>query len=174
MTDKLFTIAGTATVNGVNTLRFATGKARVREGVLRRAGFSDIQLFDLPTAMNRQDAAAWLAAKGISGVVPVKGGQGKPLELTAEQRRAAEAEAKRAAFVQRMAEARAAKAAARRAAEDHNFIAEITGEAKVEVPEAEDSGPAEVADEPVTNIDEVEALLGEGGVDHEREIASQG
>lgn len=138
MTDKLFTIAGTATVNGVNTLRFATGKASVREGVLRRAGFTDIQLFDLPNPMSKVAAAAWLAAQGIEAVVPVKGGQGRPLELTPEQRAKADADAKKAAFVQRMAEARAAKAAARKAAEDHNFMAEITGEDRVPVPEVDE------------------------------------
>ena len=41
--DKLFTIAGTAMINGVPTLRFATGDVRVREGVLRRAGFTPVE-----------------------------------------------------------------------------------------------------------------------------------
>lgn len=156
MNDKLFTIAGTSTVDGVATLRFATGKVKVREGVLRRAGHTEINLRELPKPMSRQDAAAWLAAQGIEAVVPVKGGKGKPLELTAEQKAAAEAEAKKAAFVARMAEARAAKAAARRAAMDHNFMAELTGEDKVPVPEAEDEQEAVVAEK--VNVDELLGL----------------
>lgn len=175
MTDKLFTIAGTSTVDGVNTLRFATGKVKVREGVLRRAGHTDINLRELPRPMTRQDAAAWLAAQGIQAILPVKGGKGKPLELTAEQRAAAEAEAKKAAFVQRMAEARAAKALARQKAMDHNFMAELTGDAKVPVPELDDAvaATAEVRTSPGINVDELLNAV-EGGVDHEREIAKQG
>ena len=167
MNDKLFTIAGTSTVDGVATLRFATGKVKVREGVLRRAGHTDIQLRELPRAMIRQDAAAWLAAQGISAVVPVKGGKGKPLELTSEQRDAAEADAKKAAFVQRMADARAAKAAARKAALDHNFMAELTGDAKVPVPADEDvqEGKETEAVAQVTDGINMDELLGLAGTE---------
>lgn len=174
MTDKLFTIAGTSTVDGVNTLRFATGKVKVREGVLRRAGHTDINLRELPRPMTKQDAAAWLAAQGIEAVLPVKGGKGKPLELTPEQRAEAEAAAKKAAFVQRMAEARAAKAKARQEALDHNYMAELTGEDKVPVPELDEATDQEVTGEAgQPSVDELLDAL-EGGVDHEREIAKQG
>lgn len=171
MTDKLFTIAGTSTVDGVNTLRFATGKVKVREGVLRRAGHTDINLRELPKPMTRQEAAAWLAAQGIQAILPVKGGRGQPLALTPEQ----EAAAKKAAFVAQMAAARAAKKAERAAALDHNFMAELTGGNKVPVPEVEATDDAPVAEVSNIDVDELlSAVAPEGGVDHEREIAKQG
>lgn len=172
--DKLFTIAGTSTVDGVNTLRFATGKVKVREGVLRRAGHTDINLRELPKPMTKQDAAAWLAAQGIEAVLPVKGGKGKPLELTPEQRAEAEEAARKAEFVAKMAAARAAKAKARKEALDHNFMAELTGDAKVPVPEVDaDEVVATGEAEDGINVDELLDAI-EGGVDHEREIAKQG
>ena len=174
MNDKLFTIAGTSKVNGVATLRFATGNVKVREGVLRRAGFSDIQLFELPQPMTRQDAAAWLAAKGIEAVVPVKGGNGKPLELTDEQRADADAAAKKAAFVTRMQAARAAKADARRAAMDHNFMADLTGEEKVPVPDAEPEDEVDtVTDTAAVDVTALLEEVPEGTVNAEREIAGK-
>ena len=77
--DKLFTIAGTSTVNGVNTYRVANGKVAVREGVLRRAGHTDISLRDLPNEMSKPNAIAWLNAQGVQAVLPVKNAvQGRP------------------------------------------------------------------------------------------------
>jgi len=178
MKDKLYTIAGTSTVNGVNTLRVATGKIKVREGVLRRAGHTEIQLQELPRAMTRQEAAAWIAAQGIEAVVPVKGG-GRVLELTPEQKAAAEAAAQKAAFVQRMAEARAAKKKARQEAMDHNFMAELTGGNKVPVPVLDEDEPvpdddtALSQDATVSVAELLGAVIPEGGVDHEREVAEE-
>lgn len=177
MTDKLFTIAGTSTVGGVNTLRFATGKVKVREGVLRRAGHTDINLRELPKPMTRAAAAAWLAAQGIQAILPVKGGRGQPLALTPEQIAEAEAVAKKAAWEAEKAAVRAAAKAARAAALDHNFMVELTGGNKVPVPEVEAADIESVAKTEASDIDVDEllsAVAPEGGVDHEREIAKQG
>jgi hypothetical protein len=97
--DKLFTIAGTAMINGVATLRFATGEIKVREGVLRRAGFTPVELRELPQPMSKADAIAWLNDQGITGMLPVKNA------VAGRATRVAEAKAERDA---RRAEKRAA------------------------------------------------------------------
>ena len=124
---KLYTIAGVARVDGELTYRFASGDANRRAGVLRRAGYTDIKFWDLPTAMDLNEAQAWLAQQGVRAVLPTgqrRGDNGgtvrairlQPPQLDAHVRahaawQAAEAERK-AAFVARMAAARAAKRAA--------------------------------------------------------------
>jgi hypothetical protein len=124
MNNKLFTIAGTSTLNGVDTFRFATGKIKVRENKLAKTGHSNIALQMLPEPMTKQDAIAFLQSNGVHAVMPVKRHSAKAVGMTEEQIAAAEA-AKKAAFVARMAEARAAKAAAKQAEEDAMFIANM-------------------------------------------------
>lgn len=81
--DKLFTIAGVAHVNGVATYRFATGNVKVREGVLRRAGFEPVDLRALPSEMTRDQAIAWLGDQGITAIIPVKNKvAGRPTKST--------------------------------------------------------------------------------------------
>lgn len=124
--EKLYTIAGVARVEGVLTFRFASGSATARTGTLRRAGYTDIQFWELPTAMNMDEAQAWLVAQGVEAVRPTGQRRGEnggtvraiPVRavlpqqdahvLTHQEWLAAEAQRK-ADFVARMAAARAAK-----------------------------------------------------------------
>lgn len=122
--EKLYTIAGVARVEGELTYRFASGSKTAREGVLRRAGFTDIRFWDLPNAMTLSEALNWLVAQGVVALLPKgqrrgeNGGAVRAIPMQAPQldahvrthRAWLEAEAqKKAAFVQRMAAARAAK-----------------------------------------------------------------
>ena len=115
--DKLFTIAGTSTVNGVNTYRVANGKAKVREGVLRRAGHTDTVFHQLPNAMDQDEAVAWLRTKGIIAVVPPgqrRGDNGGTVRAIRQVQQQQDAHVRthaagKAAFVARMAAARRAK-----------------------------------------------------------------
>ena len=125
MNTKLFTIAGTSTLKGENTFRFATGKVSVREYKLGRTGHSNIALQELPQPMTKQDAIAFLQSNGVQAVMPVGRRSARAVEMTEEQIAAAAEAAKKAAFVARMAEARAAKAAAKQAEEDAAFIASM-------------------------------------------------
>lgn len=132
--DKLFTIAGTSTVNGVNTYRVANGKAKVREGVLRRAGHTDISLRDLPNEMSKPNAIAWLNAQGVQAVLPVKNAvQGRPTKaamLKAERDAAKAVEQEAAPVAQEDVDFLAQQAAAAEAAAE--VIAQVEQEAVTE------------------------------------------
>jgi hypothetical protein len=100
--SKLFTIAGTSVLNGVRTYRFANGSVKVRVGVLRRNDHSEIELFELPEAMDKDVAIQWLSTQGIEAIKPVTGrAAGAPIDpeilaqqaIEAAERAAAEAEA---------------------------------------------------------------------------------
>jgi hypothetical protein len=57
--DKLFTVAGTSNLNGVVKFRFANDlKGRIK--VLAKNGHTDIQLIELPEAMTKERAIAFL------------------------------------------------------------------------------------------------------------------
>lgn len=177
--NKLFTIAGTSTLDGVNTFRFATGKLNVRTAKLKRHGHVDVDLVELPQAMNKQDAVEFLIQQGREAVVPTNR-KSKPVELTEEQKAAAKLAAKRAADAERKRAKRAAEKAARVAAQDANFLAGLTGGEQVQVPEVSEDEEAEVASaDPAVDagVNELLAALSiddaEGGVDHEREAAAQ-
>lgn len=60
--SKLFTVAGISTLNGVAKLRFATDMKR--EKVLKQNGHTDIRLIQLPKAMDKDEATAYLKAQG--------------------------------------------------------------------------------------------------------------
>jgi len=145
--DKLFTIAGTSTVNGVNTYRVANGKAKVREGVLRRAGHTDISLRDLPNEMSKPNAIAWLNAQGVTAVLPVKNAvMGRPTKSATLK---AERDAAKAAAAAQEA-APVAQEAAPVAQEDVDFLAQqaAAAEAAAEViAQAEQEAVAEAAPE---------------------------
>lgn len=74
MSSKTFTIGGTSTVGSTVTVRVANGDIKVREGILKRAGHTDIKLAALQAPMTRDEFAASLAAQGIVAVIP-KGGK---------------------------------------------------------------------------------------------------
>jgi hypothetical protein len=56
MSNKLYTIAGMSTLNGVAKVRFANGKAEGRAKVLARNGHTDINLLPLPRPMTKDEA----------------------------------------------------------------------------------------------------------------------
>jgi hypothetical protein len=56
---KTFNVAGTSFLNGRKTYRFAASMQR--ESVLRANGHTDVKLFELPAAMVKEGAIAWLA-----------------------------------------------------------------------------------------------------------------
>jgi hypothetical protein len=63
MSNKLFTIAGTSNLNGKVKFRFATGTVKHRTLVLTRNEHTDIKLFELPTAMNKEDARSYVESQ---------------------------------------------------------------------------------------------------------------
>jgi len=65
MTDKLFTVAGTATHNGTTKVRFANDLvARIK--ILNKAGATDINLMELPSPMTKLQALKFLTEQGIT------------------------------------------------------------------------------------------------------------
>lgn len=64
-TDKLFTVAGTATHKGVTKVRFANDLvARIK--ILNKAGATNINLVELPRAMTKLEALQHLTELGIT------------------------------------------------------------------------------------------------------------
>jgi len=66
-TEKLFTVAGTATnPNGTTKARFANDLvARIK--ILNKAGCTDINLMELPRAMTKLEALQYLQEQGVTG-----------------------------------------------------------------------------------------------------------
>ena len=63
MSTKTFTIAGYSTLGGRVKPRVATGSIARRRAVLKRAGHTDINLYELPEPMTRVDAVAYIAVR---------------------------------------------------------------------------------------------------------------
>jgi len=65
--DKLFTVAGTATnADGTTKARFANDLvARIK--ILNKAGCTDINLVELPSAMTKLQALQYLTEQGVTG-----------------------------------------------------------------------------------------------------------
>jgi hypothetical protein len=64
-TDKLFTVAGTATHAGITKVRFANDLvARIK--ILAKAGATDVNLVELPTPMTKLEALQYLQTLGIT------------------------------------------------------------------------------------------------------------
>ena len=64
-TEKTFTVAGTATQNGVTKARFANDLvARIK--ILNKAGCTDINLVELPEPMTKLQALQYLQTIGIT------------------------------------------------------------------------------------------------------------
>lgn len=57
--EKLFTVAGTSNLNGVVKFRFAND-LKGRTKVLLANGHTEVQLIQLPTAMTKADAIAYM------------------------------------------------------------------------------------------------------------------
>jgi hypothetical protein len=166
--SKLFTIAGTSTLNGTNTFRFATGKVNVRVAKLKRHGHTDVDLIQLPGSMSKEDAVAFLVNQGRDAVIPTNRKTG-PVELSDEQKAAAAEAARKAEFTRRMAEARAAKRAARVAAQDENYLAALTGGEQVEVPDADTTPAVVTAEDEAAAVAAADELLAVLGADAEQE-----
>jgi hypothetical protein len=63
--EKLFTVAGTATQNGVTKARFANDLvARIK--ILNKSGCTDINLVELPRPMTKLEALQHLQSVGIT------------------------------------------------------------------------------------------------------------
>lgn len=63
--EKLYTVAGTATHNGVTKVRFANDLvARIK--ILTKAGATDINLVELPKPMSKLEALQYLQELGIT------------------------------------------------------------------------------------------------------------
>jgi len=84
--DKLFTVAGYSTLNGETKARFATSMDRVK--VLARNGHTDIKLQELPKAMTKDEAVAFLEGKAAPAaaaeVKDIKAIRAKNLETIAK------------------------------------------------------------------------------------------
>jgi hypothetical protein len=59
MTDKLFKVVGTTLFKGTYKVRWATDMV-TRFKMLHKGGHTDIELFDLPEPMTKQQATEWL------------------------------------------------------------------------------------------------------------------
>jgi hypothetical protein len=59
MTDKLFKVVGTTLFRGTYKVRWATDMV-TRFKMLHKGGHTDIELFDLPEPMTKQQACEWL------------------------------------------------------------------------------------------------------------------
>lgn len=63
--EKMFTVAGTATHNGVTKVRFANDLvARIK--ILNKAGCTNINLVELPEPMSKLQALRYLSEQGIT------------------------------------------------------------------------------------------------------------
>jgi hypothetical protein len=68
--SKTFTFAGTCTENGATVYKFANKASRAKE--LERFGCTNVNMLELPNAMTKEDAVAFLATKGITADKAVK------------------------------------------------------------------------------------------------------
>lgn len=112
--DKTFTIAGTTILDGVKGFRFANGKMNLRVNMLKHKGHDKINLVELPKAMTKVQAVAFLTAQGVKAVVPTRAADKKhkpAVQLAAEKMVAANAK-------------RAATRAARKAGGEVTAVAE--------------------------------------------------
>jgi hypothetical protein len=85
--EKLFTVAGTSSLEGVVKFRVANGSAAARTKVLVRSGHTEILLQDLPKGMTKEDAFAFVKANG--GAVAAKAPKDKLVEAVKREGRAA-------------------------------------------------------------------------------------
>ena len=60
MTDKTFNVVGTSNLNGTTKVRWANDLV-TRFKMLHKGGHTDIELFELPESMTKQQATEWLA-----------------------------------------------------------------------------------------------------------------
>lgn len=77
--SKTFTFAGTCVVNGATVYKFANDAGRA--AVLAKLGATDINMIELPMAMDKADAIDFLATRGIAaGKAPRVAKAAKPVK----------------------------------------------------------------------------------------------
>ena len=57
--SKSFTVAGVSTLNGV--VKYRVANSLKRDAVLKKSGHTNIKLIELPNAMSKEDAFAFIA-----------------------------------------------------------------------------------------------------------------
>lgn len=62
-TSKLFKVVGVSTLNGKTKVRFANDTSRVK--ILVKNGHTNVELFELPTAMTKEAALAHVKANAL-------------------------------------------------------------------------------------------------------------
>lgn len=62
-TSKQFKVIGKSTLNGKTKVRFANDMTRVK--VLIKGGHTDVDLFELPQAMTKDEAIAYVRAQNL-------------------------------------------------------------------------------------------------------------
>ena len=67
--NRTYTIGGSAVKDGVAQLTVGTGKLNVKHNILKFHGFTEINLIELPRAMDRVEAIAYLIEQGFNGIV---------------------------------------------------------------------------------------------------------
>lgn len=62
-TSKTFKVVGKSTLNGKTKIRFANDMTRVK--VLVKNGHTDVELFELPKAMTKDEAIAYVTKESL-------------------------------------------------------------------------------------------------------------
>ena len=81
--SKTFTFAGTCVVDNVTVYKFANDANRA--AVLAKLGATNINIVELPNAMDKEAAVAFLATKGIVADRAVKAAAPKAVKVKAEK-----------------------------------------------------------------------------------------
>jgi hypothetical protein len=81
--SKTFTFAGTCVVDNVTVYKFANDANRA--AVLAKLGATNINIVELPDAMDKEAAVAFLATKGIVADKAVKAATPKAVKVKAEK-----------------------------------------------------------------------------------------
>ena len=81
--SKTFTFAGTCVVDNVTVYKFANDANRA--AVLAKLGATNINIVELPNAMDKEAAVAFLATKGIVADKAVKAAAPRAVKVKAEK-----------------------------------------------------------------------------------------
>ena len=81
--SKTFTFAGTCVVDNVTVYKFANDANRA--AVLAKLGATNINIVELPDAMDKEAAVAFLATKGLVADKAVKAAAPKAVKVKAEK-----------------------------------------------------------------------------------------
>ena len=65
-TSKTFKVVGTSNLNGKTKVRFANDMTRVK--VLVKGGHTNVELFELPSAMTKDEAIAYVRANNLFAI----------------------------------------------------------------------------------------------------------